>query len=123
MQSIVTAFLALVIIRSSAHERLMLYCPPTMYRWFVSSEVGHGVVNSGYYVPRSGVGSSARGLKPEGSSVAASSLDLRTLERPKFERCRMQDLPPIVARIVVEPIVIALIVVAIVDLILPIPRN
>src|ERR1700738_2952357 len=40
-----------------------------MYRWFVSSEVSHGVVNSGYHVPRSGVGSSARGLKPEGSSV------------------------------------------------------
>jgi hypothetical protein len=78
ISSLCTAFLALVIIRSSAHERLMLYCPPTMYRWFVSSEVGHGVVNSGYYVPRSGVGSSARGLKPEGSSVAASSLDLRT---------------------------------------------
>jgi hypothetical protein len=48
---------------------------------------------------------------------------VRTLERPKSERCRIQDLPPIVARIVVEPIVIALIVVAVVDLVLPIPRN
>ena len=45
------------------------------------------------------------------------------LEWPKSERCRSQYLPPIVARIVVEPIVIALIVVAIVDLVLPIPRN
>ena len=74
------------------------------------------MVNFGYHVPRSRVGSSARGLKHEGNSVAASSLDLRTLERPKFERCRMQDLPPIVASIAVEPIVKALIVVAIVDL-------
>ena len=45
------------------------------------------------------------------------------LEWPKSERCRSQYLPRIVARIVVEPIVIALIVVAIVDLVLPIPRN
>ena len=45
------------------------------------------------------------------------------LEWPKSERCRSQGPSPIVTRIVVKLIVIALILVAVVDLILPVPRN
>ena len=65
-------------------------------------------------------------LGPSMTYFAVANNDIRRfakLEWPKSERCRSQYLPPIVARIVVEPIVIALIVVAIVDLVLPIPRN
>jgi hypothetical protein len=45
------------------------------------------------------------------------------LEWPKSEWCGCQDPPPIVARIVVKLIVITLIIIAVVDLVLPIPRN